>query len=103
MERPKNPIPIYVLSACLLILPLGAGGCSCSKVVKIDSKPPGATIFMDGAEKGVTPSKVEIPCFSDPTQRVRIDIVKPDYKPAFTYWTLAEIPDETALFPLDPR
>jgi hypothetical protein len=90
-----------IASALLAGAALAVGGCSVTRVVDIDSKPSGAVIFVNGERRGITrDEKVKIN-FTDASQRVLIQIVKPRYKPAFQYWTHEEVPDKR-IFPLDP-
>lgn len=82
----------YVSLAVLLCL----SGSGCREVYKvdIDSKPTGATVYVDGERRGVTRTTVTFDFGGDPTRRVLIQIVKPRYKPSFQYWTREEIPED---------
>jgi len=95
-----SAIPPVRISALLLALALG--GCSSVRLIDIDSKPAGASIYVNGEKKGTTRGKVRIDFKS--AGRVMVQIVKARYKPVFQYWTLEEIPDEDAkkLFVLEP-
>lgn len=82
-----------VVLGCFLIL--GSPGCSGARTVEIDTRPAearGAAIFVDGEKRGETPAKVQITIV--PPRRVLIQVVKPNYKPAFQYWSAAEVPDK---------
>lgn len=72
-----------------------APGCAGNvRVVDIDSKPSGASIYVNGEKKGVTRNeKVQIQ-FNDATQRVLIQLVKPRFKPVLQYWMLEEVPEK---------
>ncbi len=70
-----------------------AGCANSSRFVEIDSKPPGAAIYVNGERRGTTrDEKVLIDFASDTKGRVLIQVVKPRYKPAFQYWTIDEVP-----------
>jgi len=74
---------------------LGSSGCASTHLVEISSRPAetvGASIFLNGEKRGVTPGKVRIDFGPNSDQRVLIQIVKPNYKPGFQYWTSVEVP-----------
>lgn len=77
-------------------------GCSSARLMDIDSKPSGASIFVNGEKKGVTRSQIKID-FGN-ASRVLVQLVKPRYKPVFQYWTIDEIPEENPkkIFTLEP-
>ena len=77
--------------ACCLLLGIAAG-CSSRRTVDVDSKPPGATIYVDGEKKGVTRDQISVD-FSR-VDRVLIQIVKHRYKPILQYWTIDEVPSK---------
>ena len=77
------------LLACCLLLGIAAG-CSSRRTVDVDSKTPGATIYVDGEKKGVTRDQISVD-FSR-VDRVLIQIVKHRYKPILQYWTIDEVP-----------
>jgi len=83
---------------CCLLLGL-ASGCSSRRTVDIDSKPPGATIYVDGEKKGVTRDQISVD-FSK-VDRVLIQIVKHRYKPILQYWTIDEVPSAKRVFDLE--
>lgn len=91
----------FPLPATLLALVLG-GCASSARLIDIDSKPTGASIYVNGEKKGTTRDKVRVDFKS--AGRVMVQIVKARYKPLFQYWTLEEIPDEDAkkMFTLEP-
>ena len=68
-------------AAAFAVLPLAAG-CG-GVVVQISSKPQGATIYINGEKKGVTPmQKVLLPFRGDALEPVFIQLSKPGYKPS---------------------
>ena len=88
-----------ILALVLSILP------SCishARYVDIDTKPTGATIFVDGEQKGVTHSqKLKLDFSGDPTRRILIQISKPRYKPIFQYWSIDEVPELKKVFTME--
>src|SRR3989442_1757171 len=83
-----------LLGLCLWALTLA--GCTALRVVEIDNRPSearGASIFVNGEKRGVTPARVQID-FGSTDQRVLIQVVKPNYKPAFQYWNVFEVPEK---------
>ncbi len=80
----------------LVLLPvlLAVAGCrSHIRYVDLDSKPSGATVYVNGEKKGVTRAarlKLE---FKD-SPRVLIQLNKPRYRPIFQFWSRGEVPDE---------
>ncbi len=82
---------------------VGALACGCSppqRIVDIDSKPTGASIYVNGELKGTTRNEKVVIQFRDKRQRVLIQIVKSRYKPILQYWMLDEVP-EKRVFPLE--
>ena len=67
-------------------------GCGVSRMVHVESKPPGASIFVDGVNVGVTPKKVKLEYTRDPTARKILQINHRYYKPGFQTWTVEEVP-----------
>jgi hypothetical protein len=90
---------LALLLPALLVL---AAGCTLSRAVSIESEPSGATIFVNGEERGVTPATVSLH-FADETQRVIIQIVKEGYRPAYQPWYLIEVPEKAKKFALNPE
>jgi hypothetical protein len=84
---------------CFIVVFLLAAGCSSVRKVDIDSKPPNATIYVNGEKKGVTRSEISVD-FSK-VERVLIQIVKHRYKPILQYWTLDEVPSTKRVFDLE--
>src|SRR6267142_960180 len=78
-----------------LLVPLAGllAGCSPRQVVEIVSDPPGATVFVNGEQKGVTNTKVELEYSGDPNQRIAVQVMKANYKPLpVQYWKRMEVP-----------
>ena len=70
--------------------------------IDIDSKPTGATIYVDGEKTGLTRStKLKLDFSDDPSRRVLIQLTKPRYRPVFQYWEFDEVPEEKKVFPLE--
>ena len=94
---------ILATAATLLGCVLLAGGCGKPyRLVKIDSNPPGAAIFVNGEMRGTTPAeKVKIDFGADPQRRAIIQVVKDRFKPVFQTWTLEEVPSSGKTFQLD--
>lgn len=67
-------------------------GCSSVRKLDLDSKPPGATIFVDGERKGTTRATIEIVFGS--SGRARLELVKPHYKTAVQELAVEDFPDE---------
>jgi hypothetical protein len=89
---------VFLSVVCFAI----AGGCASQmRHVDIDSKPSGATLFVNGEKIGVTRAeKVKLDFAQDPSRRVLVQVVKPRYRPVFPYWTLDEVP-ENKVFALE--
>ena len=99
MWKPNKPT--VVLSAVLLT-GLVSGCSSRVRYVDIDSKPTGATIYVDGEKTGITRStKLKLDFSDDPARRVLIQLTKPRYRPIFQYWAFDEVPAEKKVFPLE--
>ena len=82
------------LASCLAALGLLAAGCSASRMVRIETKPEGAAIYVNGERRGITPETVEIRFEPDPGGRAIIQIVKEKYKPILQPWRMTEVPNE---------
>ncbi|MGH9363095.1 MAG: PEGA domain-containing protein [Thermoanaerobaculia bacterium] len=83
--------------AVALAAAFAVAGCAPERLVEIDSRPAdakGASIYVNGEKRGVTPAKVRIRFGPSPESRVLVQVVKPNYKPAFQYWTLVEAPEK---------
>ena len=92
--KPLSRLPAGAL-ASLLVVASGCGG----MVFQISSKPQGATIYINGEEKGVTPmQKVSLPFSGDPLEPVFIQLSKPGYKPSYSPLRINEVPDERKIF-----
>jgi hypothetical protein len=80
-----------------------AGCAPAVRLVEIDSRPSetrGASIYVNGEKRGVTPQKVKIDFSAGGERRVLIQVVKANYKPGFQYWTVSEVP-ESKVFELE--
>ena len=99
-SKKSSLLSICVLSAFVLA---GVPGCfSHRRYVDVDSKPTGATIFVDGEKKGVTRStRLELNFSADPNRRVLIQLMKPRYRPIFQYWSPGEVPTEPKVFRME--
>lgn len=75
-------------------LALGGFGCSSMRTLDIDSKPPGASIFVSGEKKGTTRSAIEIDFGG--VSRVLVQLVKPRYKVFEQYFTIEEFSADRA-------
>jgi hypothetical protein len=87
----------WILAAALAALAAGiASGCGgLTRYVDIDSKPTGASIYVNGEPRGTTrDEKVRLEFAGDPSARAFIQIVKPRYKPTFQYWKMDEVPEK---------
>ncbi len=94
-RKPLSRFPEAALASLLLFCASGCGGV----IVQISSKPQGATIYINGEEKGVTPmQKVLLPFSGDALQPVFIQLSKPGYKPSYSPLRINEVPDERKLF-----
>jgi hypothetical protein len=92
----------WILAAAAPLLAFS--GCSAARIVEIDSRPADAreaSVYVDGERRGVTPTKVRLDFGGDPNQRILIQVVKPNYKPAFQYWTVLEVPEQKRVFELE--
>lgn len=87
-SRFLRPVRFAFLSS----LVLGGIGCSSGRILDIDSKPPGASIFVNGEKKGTTRTTVELDFGG--VSRVLVQLVKPRYKPLEQYFTLEEITED---------
>jgi hypothetical protein len=68
-----------------LLLALSLGGCV--HKVRVESEPPGATVFFKGKRVGVTPTEfttVWTPHVSNQARRYRLRVVLPDHRPVVT-------------------
>ncbi len=85
---------ILLTLVCLASFGLAAQGCGTpTKYVAIDSKPQGATVFINGEEKGVTPiQNLQLTFPAGLEQRVIIQVVKDRYLPFFESWLFLEVP-----------
>jgi hypothetical protein len=84
-----------LLAAPLALAALAA--CAPTRVVEIDSRPAetrGASVYVNGERRGVTPTKLQVRFNGGPDDRVLLQVVKPNYRPAFQYWTPAELPEK---------
>lgn len=93
MNSPPGSFRFAAALAALLLLV--SPGCEIVRFVEISSRPPettGASIYVNGEKRGSTPAKVRLD-FPDPNARVLVQVVKANYKPAFQYWTLHEVPE----------
>lgn len=64
------------------------------RTVKITSVPSGATIYVNGEEKGQTPaSKIILDFGRDPDTRVFVQVRYRRKLPGFAVWTYDEVPD----------
>lgn len=81
-----------------MLLAILAGGCG-GMIVQISSKPQGASIYINGERRGVTPmQKVVLPFGSDPLAPVDIQLVRPDCKPSRSPLRQIEVPDDRKIF-----
>jgi hypothetical protein len=86
----------------LLLAGLVLGGCaSYEREVLISSNPPGATIYVNGEERGQTESKVILDYSKDPGARMFIQVRKDHYMPGFGVWSIDEVLDKKK-FDLEP-
>ena len=80
---------LILLAVCLLsVLP----GCGAIRMVKIDSRPTGASIFVDGVNVGVTPKNVKLDYSRAAQSRKIVQVNHRYYKPGFQTWTFEEVP-----------
>ena len=94
-----GPIARMALLACTVA---ALAGCAQIRYVDIDSKPSGATIYVDGEKKGVTrEARLKLDFRKDPEHRVLIQLVKPRYRPAFMYWSIDEVPEGAKVVSLE--
>lgn len=61
-------------------------------MVKIDSRPTGASIFVDGVNVGVTPKNVKLDYRRAAQSRKIVQVNHQYYKPGFQTWTFEEVP-----------
>lgn len=80
---------------------LATAGCSASRLVMIDSQPPGASIYVDGETQGITPDAVLLDFSGDRSRRIVVQLVKERYKPIFQTWLIEEVPETTKVFVLE--
>lgn len=87
---------------CLATVAMGSAGCGVpTRYVNLDSKPQGATIFINGEEKGVTPvENLQLSFPGGEQQRVIIQVVKDRYLPFFESWFLREVPTQKKTYVL---
>jgi len=92
----------WILAGALL----GAASilCGCSGNVRfadIGSKPPGATIYVNGEKVGQTRYQKVRLAFDGTDDRVCIQLVKHRYKPVLQYYRLDEVPENPQMFVLE--
>ena len=81
-----------VFLAAVLAVCLTAVGCAGYKRdVIITSNPPGATVYVDGEERGQTECKVILDYSKDPEARKFIQVRKNQHMPAFGVWSMDEV------------
>lgn len=88
MTRSKALLVLFAFVA----VPAWLTGCGVSRMVNVESKPPGAAIFVDGVKVGETPKKVKLDYTRDQTARKILQINHKYYKPGFQTWTVEEVP-----------
>ncbi len=76
-------------------------GCARTKLLEIITKPSQATIYVDGEEKGLSPSSIRFNFTSNEEQRVLLQLVKDGYQPVFQYYEFVEVPHERKSWTLD--
>lgn len=88
----RSIIPV----AIVLLAQLTCSACSGTSIHKvlIQSDPQGATIFVNGEEKGPTNGTVTITFTGDPEERVFIQLVLSGREPVYDTWKKDEIPTE---------
>lgn len=103
MERTRGCLMGSIGRAALLACTVATlASCAQVRYVDIDSKPSGATIYVDGEKKGVTrEARLKLDFRRDPEHRVLIQLVKPRYRPAFMYWAIDEVPEGTKVVDLE--
>lgn len=97
------PFRALALPVALVGALLSAGCAPTVRLVEIDSRPAetrGASIYVNGEKRGVTPQKLKIDFSAGGEKRVLVQVIKANYKPGFQYWTLAEVP-ESKVFDLE--
>jgi hypothetical protein len=86
----------------LVLVGVALSGCANYKrEVVISSNPPGATIYVNGEERGQTESKVILDYGKDPAARKFIQVRKNNHMPGFGVWSLGEVLEKKK-FNLEP-
>lgn len=83
----------FRLGAPTLLVALAA--CSVpTKIVKIDSDPSPATVYLDGEERGETPMTLELIYDKGPHQRHFVQVRREGQKPTLDKWKYLEVPTD---------
>lgn len=80
-----------LLSSLLLLA--GAAGCGTADPrVRIDSDPPGATVYIDGERRGIAGDTFALHYAGDPNRRIFIQLRMPNHQPKEFGWEMSEVP-----------
>lgn len=91
-----------LVAVILILVGLALSGCANYKrEVVISSNPPGATIYVNGEERGQTEGKVILDYGQAPEARQFIQVRKNNHMPGFGVWSLNEV-QEKKKFNLEP-
>lgn len=91
-DRPRFHTAAFRLVALGFILMSACIGCARTKIVEIITSPPGATIYVDGEERGLTPGTIKVNFTSNEEYRVLIQLVKDGCHPVVQPWSFDEVP-----------
>jgi len=96
--RTPNSMPSRGRRLAGLLLAAGlAGACGAADpIVKIDSVPEGATVYIDGERAGEAGDKFALHYGGDQRRKIFIQLCKHGYQPVEVLWELAEVPSTNA-------
>ena len=79
-----------------VVLSLATACTSETRLVKITSDPAGAIVYVNGLEKGPTPTTVSLDFGDDPERRMRVQLRCKGFRPVGDVYRITELPEGSA-------